>query len=113
MDDLSGRARGDAAREAAERAAAVDAMLQEAQDKGWVPLERDAVDYIPPGDARLLDVVEGGHEWARYTARVKGGGLYQEGGARRILWTTDKAAAKLLQDKAQAAVREGRLFTLL
>jgi hypothetical protein len=113
MDDSSGRARGDAAREAAERAAAVDAMLQEAQDKGWVPLERDAVDYIPLGDGRLVEVVEGGHEWARYAARVKGGGVYLEGGARRQLWTTDKAAARLLQEKAAAACREERLFTLL
>lgn len=113
MDDTSGRARGDAAREAAERTAAVAAMLEDAAQKGWVPLERDAVDYIAPEDARIVERVDGGHPWARYTARLKGGGLYQEGGARRVLWTTEAAARKLLQEKARAATREARLFTLL
>lgn len=113
MTETSGRDRAEAAREAAERAAAVAAMLREAEEKGWVPIERDAVDYIPPDDKQFTEVVEGGHEWARYTARVKGGGVYLEGGIRRVLWTTQKNAQKLLAAKAAELPKETRLFGLI
>ena len=92
----------------AERLKRVEELVADAVGRGLVGVDREAAPYIAPDDPRVVERVDGGSGWARYTLRLADGAVYQEGGARRAFFVAGDTARELVRAAAAQAVEQSR-----
>ncbi len=92
-----------------ERRGRLDRLIEERLRLGNVVLEDEAVDYLPPDHPTVQEVLADAPPWASRTLILQGGGIYHEGGKRRMLYCSVEEASQRIAVAADRIVDDPAL----